>query len=398
MSVQNINNTGISAGTPATSPAPLPASPTAPAAPAGETAQEVTGGNQPVKQEGAQSSPKAAGQPNTAAPAVLVDLESFLTTELAALSKLLSSRAAVVNKLPPEIKELVQNILKQTQPAQTALPDGLAALLKSSGTSAEKLVLLANALEEAAGLTAKPGEQPAAGLAAGKQQALQVLAKALNSGNPDELKAAAAILRELANTAESSGDQPAVRQNTAAGRQQIPAAVLQTGGLPVAQPGAVAVPAASGDVKGQQAMPAAASTGSTPAAEPQDLPPALSLPANQAHEQQDMNAGVTRPAAGQQPPAGLPLQPGRLPVETEEMVRMAPQTASQAEGEQEPAAALPRQLSDSKQTLLWLGSSTCLLSKATLLPPSRTRPSHCCPKRWLPDRNCLKNCQRKLKI
>ncbi|TWH45393.1 hypothetical protein [Sporomusa sp. KB1] len=102
------------------------------------------------------SSGKTANSPQ----AVLVALENIITTELSELSQTVANRTALIKSLPPEIRELVQQLVSQNQAAQTTLQEGLVALLKSSKTGAEKLAMLADIMEQAAGLTNGEGQGP----------------------------------------------------------------------------------------------------------------------------------------------------------------------------------------------------------------------------------------------
>ncbi|XFO68171.1 hypothetical protein SPSIL_043910 [Sporomusa silvacetica DSM 10669] len=100
----------------------------------------------------------SSGKTANSSQAVLVALESIITTELTELSQTVANRAALIKSLPPEIRELVQQLVSQNQAAQTTLQEGLVALLKSSKTGAEKLAMLADIMEQAAGLTAEEGQ------------------------------------------------------------------------------------------------------------------------------------------------------------------------------------------------------------------------------------------------
>lgn len=126
----------------------------------------------------------------TSSQAALVTLDKFITTELDKLGQTIVSRSAIVDNLPPQVKELVQHILKQTQSVQTALPQGLATVLKSPQTAAEKLLFVAAELEEAAGV---PKGQPAKADTSPPEQPQSAAnsTSAWKNFNPEILKAAA---------------------------------------------------------------------------------------------------------------------------------------------------------------------------------------------------------------
>lgn len=234
-----------------------------------------------------------------------------------------------MNKLPPEFKELVQKILNQTQAAQTALPAGLAALLASSRSAGEKLSLLAAMLEEAAGAdTAKTAEQTD-GKNAGKQQVPEKFMNALRDSNPDELKAAAKMLKELATAANQAGKQvaqalPAKPSQTgqAAVRQQEPPTTPQPGQAAGKQPDTPAPQAGRLPVMQQgAAMP-------RPAGAPAE-PPAAPVPASQPAEEQD--APLARPNNSANQPENRPATQPAIPQKPNGM----------AAENKNPAAALP---------------------------------------------------------
>ncbi|WP_181950790.1 hypothetical protein, partial [Sporomusa ovata] len=104
----------------------------------------------------------SSGKTGNSPQAVLVALENSITTGLSELSQTVANRTALIKSLPPEIRELVQQLVSQNQAAQTTLQEGLVALLKSSKTGAEKLAMLADIIEQAAGLMAEEGQGPAA--------------------------------------------------------------------------------------------------------------------------------------------------------------------------------------------------------------------------------------------
>lgn len=338
MSVPNVNSvstppvTGPAAAVPAATPAnqPIQASP--------ETADTAAaaGSSQPENPSGTQTSPGAAAQapqPQAATRAVLVALESFIAAGLDELGQMLSNRTALIDKLPPEIKELVQNILTtqsqaQTQTDQAALPAGLAALLKSPRTSAEKLVLLANIMDEAAGLADMPAGQPAGGAVAERQPVLQVLARAWNDGNPEQLTAAAKVLQELANTVQAA-------------RQPAGQPAAPTAGPP-------AGPAAAGHQQPltSTAQPAGAAAPPAQTTPEQPALPATVPPASQPAAQQQAPAAVPpRQIAGQQAPMapGLPPQPELVPGQQagKAAANGQPQPASQPGLPAEAAIPLP---------------------------------------------------------
>lgn len=204
----------------------------------------------PVKPEAANSQTVNTGsgqihqnanrQTSASSPAALVSLDTFITTELDKLGQTLVSRSAIVDKLPPQMKELVQHILQQTQSTQTVLPKGLAALLKSPQTAAEKLLLLAAALEAEAGFAGDPTVKTDLNLPGKPQSAVVNPASAWKNFNPETLKAAATLLREAVAT-----PQPGTA-TAAAGRQELPPTALPTGNdaSPLSPPHspAVAVP------------------------------------------------------------------------------------------------------------------------------------------------------------
>jgi hypothetical protein len=173
--------------------------------------------------------PDTASRAPASSQAALVNLDKFITTGLDKLRQTMAGRSAMIDNLPPQLKELVKTIFKQAQSVQTTLPEGLTALLKSPQTAAEKLIHLAAALEDAAGL---PGEKPAkaADTPAGKLPNPEEPASAWRNFSPEALKAAAKLLRELAAA-------PMPRTNTAAaGRQEPPAAVPPANSNPLPQP------------------------------------------------------------------------------------------------------------------------------------------------------------------
>ncbi|WP_425058676.1 hypothetical protein SCACP_33320 [Sporomusa carbonis] len=185
MSVNHINNTGNIS----------PARPVKP---------EPAGG-QAIGRDAVQSNPGVPGRAAAPIPTPLLSIGSFITSELAELAQTVANRTALIKSLPADIKELVHNILNQTASVESTLPEGLAAILKSPKTVAEKLSTLATILEQLPELLSSEGSQ-AAGAEKTTQQ--QVLAKAVNAWRgktPEELQAAAKVVRELAETTPRAG-------------------------------------------------------------------------------------------------------------------------------------------------------------------------------------------------
>ncbi|QDR82141.1 hypothetical protein [Sporomusa termitida] len=168
--------------------------------------------------------PLRPGPEGTAPPANVSDLV-----------KTVLSRPEMANSLRPEIRELIQTLLRQelpvqtgksgqqvppglparpelqTQPGLTDLPAALAAFIKSTRPLAEKLVLFAAALEQAAEASG-PAERPAAKALAGTPVNPAETAAAWPGKSPQELKAAAGIIRGLAETMAKPGGGVAERQ------------------------------------------------------------------------------------------------------------------------------------------------------------------------------------------
>ena len=146
---------------------------------------------QPSTKSSPEAQQPAAGQAAPAAPsqAVTVTLATAISTELEKLGQALALRIAVLKQLPPELSELIQNMMKTEPPTQTALREGLATLLRSPQNTAEKLLQLAAALEEAANDPAENQTQ-----SSGKTPA----SPDADTGS-DVLKMAAKLLREAAN-------------------------------------------------------------------------------------------------------------------------------------------------------------------------------------------------------
>lgn len=118
--------------------------------------------------------------------------------EQAVLAKLFTGRPELIKNVPPEIKELIQIILRQagSKPATTDWQEPLAALIKSPQPTAGKLTMFATILEEAAELL-RPEAKFAMQTAAGGQQVLAEAINAWRNKNQEEVKAAAKTIREL---------------------------------------------------------------------------------------------------------------------------------------------------------------------------------------------------------
>ncbi|MBP2663988.1 MAG: hypothetical protein H6Q71_1936 [Firmicutes bacterium] len=178
MNINTINDTGSAQTVAAVKPEAIPA-------------------GQQVENTQVEQNPAGKATTTNSSQAVLVALESTIAAELTELTQTVANRTALVKSLPPEIKELVQQLLSQNQAGQTTLSEGLVTLLQSPKTGAEKLVMLADMLEKA-GLPVPEGQAEASTPAAtGKQQLLTQLAAALQGMQPDDLQAAAKVLREL---------------------------------------------------------------------------------------------------------------------------------------------------------------------------------------------------------
>lgn len=322
------------------------------------TEQTATRDSVPTRQN-------APEQTTAAGKAVLVALQTLMSTELDALARTIATRTTLMSKLPPDLKELAQKILSQTQAAQTALPAGLAALLTSSRSAGEKLSLLAAMLEEAAGTdtATKAGEQ-ANGKNAGKQQVPAEVINTWRDSKPDELKAAAKMLKELATAANQAGKQvaqelpakttqpgqPAVRQQEqpttsqpgqAAGKQPDTPAP-QAGRLPVMQQGATA-PQPARVLNESPDAPVPASQ----LAEEPDAP--LARPNNSASQQENRPAIPQKPnsmaAENKNPAAALPA--ADTPEDNSAVKQQAQGGAARSGGgtpEQPEAAVLARML------------------------------------------------------
>lgn len=128
-----------------------------------------------------------------------VALEGNISSEIAELARTVAQRTALIKSLPPEIRELVRQVLNQNQAAQTTLTEGVVALLKSPRTVSENLTTLVDLMETAAGLSkqeAEPTQLPARS-ATGKQL-LAESATVWQGETPEDLTAAAKVLKELA--------------------------------------------------------------------------------------------------------------------------------------------------------------------------------------------------------
>ena len=183
---------------------------------------EATQAGQP--KDTAKVQQNSSGKTGNSAQAVLVALESIITSELKELTQTVATRTALIKSLPPEVRELVQQLLSQNQAAQATLSEGLVALLKSPKTGTEKLVMLADIMEQAAGLPAKEGKgEPASQAATSKQQQLTELATAWQGKKPGDLQEAAKVLRELAAPVQPSENMTKQQESPAnTARQSIP--------------------------------------------------------------------------------------------------------------------------------------------------------------------------------
>lgn len=302
----------------------------------------------PVKSEAANSQTvntgsgqihqNASRQPSASSPAALVSLDTFIATELDKLGQTLVSRSAIVDKLPPQMKELVQRILQQTQSTQTVLPQGLAALLKSPQTAAEKLLLLAAALEAEAGLASEQLVKTDAN-PPGKPQAAANSANAWQDFNPETLKTAATLLRETVAAPQPGTDM------AAAGRQELPPTALPTGNA--------ANPPALPPHSPAAAMP---STASQNPAQPQDLinliktvlvqpelikslPPEMrKLLQSMILQEEPALPGQPMPQPSPETPSSLVRQPTTAPDKLLHLASALEQAAETATAEPAPAA------------------------------------------------------------
>ena len=71
------------------------------------TEQTATRDSVPTRQN-------APEQTTAAGKAVLVALQTLMSTELDALARTIATRTTLMSKLPPDLKELAQKILSQT--------------------------------------------------------------------------------------------------------------------------------------------------------------------------------------------------------------------------------------------------------------------------------------------
>ncbi len=219
-------------------------------------AETVQGGQQP---DATQVQQNGTSKDVASSKAFSVALEGVITTEISELARTVSNRAALVKNLPPEIRELVQQILNQTQAAQTTLTEGLVTLLRSPKTVSENLAMLVDIMETAAGLSTQEGalEQQTARTGTSKQ--LPVEPAAVWQGvTPDELTSTAKVLRELAATLQSNDKMPKqqepaanmLRANTTGNAQpELPltTTILQSATKVVQQPAAATQPVMTQD-------------------------------------------------------------------------------------------------------------------------------------------------------
>jgi len=157
----------------------------------------------------------AAAIPSTAGhnPAQPQDLINLIKTVLA--------QPDLMKSLPPEIRKLLQTIILHEEPALLGQPmpspEAPSSLVRQPQTAPEKLLHLASALEQAAETaTAEPAmaEGPMSAKAnAGVQPVLAEAARTLREKNPEELKATAGMIRELAETMPRAGGVLAERQD-----------------------------------------------------------------------------------------------------------------------------------------------------------------------------------------
>ena len=171
-----------------------------------------------------------------------VALEGNISSEITELARTIASRTALMKSLPPEIRELVRQVLNQNQSAQTALTEGLVALLKSPRTVSENLTMLVDLMETAAGLSNQEAQlvQLPARTAAGKQL-LSESAAVWQGETPEDLTAVAKVLKELAASLPA-GDKLQKPQDTAA---NLPRANTTGNTQPDMPAGATALPQAN---------------------------------------------------------------------------------------------------------------------------------------------------------
>ena|GEM_PF-1778194 len=243
------------------------------------SAKSEATGSQAVVQDNNEAVQNDSSRQPAATQAVQVTLEAFMIDGFNKIKQTMASRAAIINNLPTELQEIVNNILKTTQAAQTTLPEGLAALLRSSRTAVEKLLLLASALEEAAG---SPGDKQAKDT--DKLRSPIEPAGSWRNLSPEVLKSAAKLLRQLAAVPQPGPDKAAT------GRQDIPATGRPSNGA------------------SQSALSQGSATQNSIA---QSIPAQSSLPSRSSSQgalsrpSQTLTAGV--PQARQDPPALQPL-------------------------------------------------------------------------------------------
>lgn len=302
----------------------------------------------PVKPEAANSQTVNTGsgevhqnanrQAASPSPAALVSLDTFITTELNKLGQTLLSRSAIVDKLPPQAKELVRNILQETQSTQTVLPQGLAALLKSPQTAAEKLLLLAAALETEAGFASEPPVKTDINLPGKPQSAVADPASAWKNFNPETLKAAATLLRESVATPQPGTDA------AAAGRQELPSTALPTGNtanppLPPHSPAAAVPPSANQNPAQLQDL---VNLIKASLAQPElikNLPPELrKLLQTMVLQEETTLPGQLMPQPSPEAPASLVRQPQTAPEKLLHLASALEQAAETATAEPAPAA------------------------------------------------------------
>lgn len=168
--------------------------------------ETVQGGQQPDATQVQQS---GTSKDVASSKAFSVALEGVITTEISELARTVASRAALVKSLPPEIRELVQQVLNQTQAAQTTLTEGLVTLLKSPKTVSENLTTLVDIMETAAGLSTRVGAQEQLTARTGTSKQLPVETATVWQGvTPDDLTSTAKGLRELAAILQSNDKMP----------------------------------------------------------------------------------------------------------------------------------------------------------------------------------------------
>lgn len=353
MSINSINGTN---------PGPTPPVPKTETAPGTETAQALQAGQQ---EETAQVQQTASRRPSPSPQAFQVALETFITTELEQLSQKVANQTALLKSLPPEIRKVVEQLLNQTQAAQTALPEGLATLLKSPKTAAEKLQMLAAIIKKTSGLLTTDGEGAASSPAtAGKPQVLSQLAAAWREQGPAQLKEAAAVLRGLAGELETqqpsaeAGEVPAAMPRPQAG-------TAQEANRPAQEPNHAASQLQQGKAAQalSQALPGQSSAPAPQAAQPESLP----VPAKQPALPPDSAAKPTPPAGQSEQMqnlaqviktlAGNPEVVETLPPAVKELVlSIAQQTETSPAGQ--PTTSQPAQAQPPAQTALSQQSPT----------------------------------------